>query len=416
MTSKSDGTGTTQLTWDFENRLTNVVTPSSGSVSYKYDALGRRIQRTPSSGISTNFSYDGADVVRDKNSDATTIDYLNGPGVDNKIWQKGATQYFFSQDHLGSTTALTNANGVLVERETYDAYGNTSGSALTRYGYTGRERDALTGLQHNRARWYDAQLGRFISEDPIGLAGGLNQFGYVRNNPTNRIDPSGLYEIDVHYYLTLYLALKTGCFKVWEAMDIANGDQGTDEDPHTSPGLGSTDQQRSQNRVFHALSSSAAEGVGSPLLWKGAMREAAGQHVWIGRYLHYLQDTFSHAGYTDDTWGHSPVNAVFGNGKYGDHYDDKTASDPAKARRMAGATWAALVRYAKAKKCNCDPKWDQSWWKDIDDFINVETSDPHGSTIDAIVSTWDNPGVGDPAALTKKRRILGLKDRYSGKW
>src|SRR5262249_1101343 len=82
LTSRSDTTGTTSFVWDFENRLTQVVTPSAGSVTYKYDALGRRIQRTPSNGTSTNFSYDGADVVRDKNSDATTVDYLNGPGVD----------------------------------------------------------------------------------------------------------------------------------------------------------------------------------------------------------------------------------------------------------------------------------------------------------------------------------------------
>lgn len=64
MTAKSDGAGTTQFQWDFENRLTNVVTPSVGSVTYKYDALGRRIQRAPSTGVSTNFSYDGADVVQ----------------------------------------------------------------------------------------------------------------------------------------------------------------------------------------------------------------------------------------------------------------------------------------------------------------------------------------------------------------
>jgi hypothetical protein len=79
-------------------------------VTYKYDALGRRIQRTPSSGISTNFVYDGQDVVKDINSDGSTVEYLHGPGVDNKIRQKGSstsTTYYFSQDHLGSTTALT---------------------------------------------------------------------------------------------------------------------------------------------------------------------------------------------------------------------------------------------------------------------------------------------------------------------
>jgi RHS repeat-associated protein len=191
MTAKSDGSGTTQLVWDFENRLTQAVTPSAGNVTYKYDALGRRIQRVPSTGASTNFIYDCQDIVRDKSSDATSVDYLNGPGVDKKIWQKGAAQYFFSHDHLGSTTALTNTSGILIERETYDAYGNSTGSALTRYGYTGRERDSLTGLLHYRARSYDPQLGRFISEDPIRFGGSINWYDYVDNSPVAWIDPFG---------------------------------------------------------------------------------------------------------------------------------------------------------------------------------------------------------------------------------
>ncbi|MFS8084927.1 MAG: RHS repeat-associated core domain-containing protein [Acidobacteriota bacterium] len=385
-------------------------------MTYKYDALGRRVQSAPSTGAATNFTYDGDDIVSDKTSTGVVTEYLNGPGIDNKIRQKtGSTVYYYAQDHLGSTTALTDSNGGLVERETYDAYGNTAGSARTRYGFTGRERDSSTGLMYYRARWYDPQLGRFISEDPIGLAGGINSFAYVANNPQNAKDPSGLYEIDVHYYLTYYLAMKTGCFKDWEAMEIANEDQRTDEDPSTSPGYGDTDQQRMQNRVFHALNEGAAEGIGSPLLWRGAMNETSG-HKWIGRYLHYLQDTFSHAGYTDDTWGHSPPNAALGNGQYGDHYADKTASDPAKAMRMAGATWKALVEYAKAKKCNCNPKWDSAWGREIMNFINVKTANPRSSTIDAFVTAVDNPGLGDPAALMRKRRILKLRDRYSGEW
>jgi RHS repeat-associated protein len=193
--SKTDATGTTQYAWDFENRLVQVVTPASGSVTYKYDALGRRIQRTPSSGVSTNFVYDGQDVVKDINSDGTTIEYLNGPGIDNKIRQKGSstsTTYYFSQDHLGSTTALTGTTGKLVERITYDAYGNSTGSTRTRYGYTGRERDQLTGLLYYRARFYDPQLGRFISEDPIGFDGDdVNLFGYVEADPINFSDPLG---------------------------------------------------------------------------------------------------------------------------------------------------------------------------------------------------------------------------------
>ncbi len=196
MISKTDATGTTQFVWDFENRLTQVVTPSAGSVTYKYDALGKRIQRTPSSGISTNFIYDGQDVVKDINSDGTTIEYLNGPGIDNKIRQKGSstsTTYYFSQDHLGSTTALTGTTGKLIERVTYDGYGNSAGSTRTRYGYTGRERDSVTGLLYYRARFYDPQVGRLISEDPLGFGGHQQNFyTYVANNSLNRKDPDGL--------------------------------------------------------------------------------------------------------------------------------------------------------------------------------------------------------------------------------
>jgi len=138
MTTKTEGTATTHFQWDFDNRLLQVVTPSSGSVSYKYDALGRRVQSSPSTGASTNFTYDGQDVAQDKTSTGTITEYLNGPGIDNKIRQKtGTTLYYFTQDHLGSTTTLTNTNGALVERESYDGYGNSAGSANTRYGFTG---------------------------------------------------------------------------------------------------------------------------------------------------------------------------------------------------------------------------------------------------------------------------------------
>jgi len=371
MTAKSDGAGTTQLVWDFENRLTNVVTPSAGSVTYKYDALGRRIQRTPSNGASTNFSYDGADVVRDKNSDATTIDYLNGPGIDNKIWQKGATQYFFSQDHLGSTTALTNTSGALIEREAYDAYGNTAGSSLTRYGYTGRERDSISGLMYYRARWYDAQIGRFVSEDPIGLAGGINQFGYVNGNPQNGVDPSGLYDVDVHYYLTYHLALRTGCFTDQEAREIAEGDQRSDEDDDKKPAWGKkwemtwhgpvavpdTDQQQ-RNADFHAFGTPEQNAARANQLYTEATQNGGNLHSF-GTYLHFEQDSHSHSEFAGNiTWGQSSRG----------EWPDQTSDDPKKAMDMARDTYEKLKRFGEMRGCKChgDPDW-----KKVQDFIDV---------------------------------------------
>lgn len=405
-TSKTDGQGTTTYHWDARGRLTQSALPGGQAINYSYDATGRLASRA-ANGSSTSFLYNNLDVVLDRGSDGSQVDYLNGMAVDDKLRQSSNATgaLYFLQDQLRSTVALTDAGGNVVERKQYEPFGESQSSALTRYTFTGRERDASTGLMYYRARWYDPKQGRFISEDPAGFAGGLNKYAYVSNNPVTKTDPSGLYEIDVHYYLTYYLAKKTGCFNDADAQDIANEDQRTDEDPSTSPAKGDTDQQRMQNRVFHALHPGAAEGVGSPLLWQGAMNETSG-HVWIGRYMHYLQDTFSHAGYPDDVWGHAK----------GTHSVDKTASDPGKAQRMAAAIWQALIKYAKAKHCNCDPHWDGSMWPTINDFINVATDNPKWSTIDATERALDNPGLGDPAALARKRRILGLNDRYTGQW
>jgi len=193
-TSKIDSQGTTGYNWDSRGRLSSVTLPNGQTVSYTYDALGRRSGRT-AGGVTTNFLYDGTDVVLDRGSDGSTTDYLNGLDTDEKLRQTNAASgaLYFIQDHLDSTIALTDASGNVAERMSYDAFGETSGSSLTRYAFTGRERDPLTGLTYYRARWYDAQQGRFISEDPIGFDNGeTNFYAYVENDPIGFNDPMGL--------------------------------------------------------------------------------------------------------------------------------------------------------------------------------------------------------------------------------
>ena len=200
MLRKTDSAGTWQYYWNAENQLVRVVKPGAGplpyrTINYRYDALGRRVQRQMKRGGTTDFTYDGQDVILDQKSDGSTTTYINGPGIDNKLKQTSSVTgtHYYLQDHLGSTTALTNSSGNVSSQITYDGYGNSTSNSLTRYGFTGRELDADTGLLYYRARWYDPQLGRFISEDPIGFAGGdVNLFGYVKNNPLNRRDPLGL--------------------------------------------------------------------------------------------------------------------------------------------------------------------------------------------------------------------------------
>jgi RHS repeat-associated protein len=182
----------TLFTWDYENRM--AIANNDEQITFTYDALGRRVKRLRGD-EKTFYTYDGQDVIMDNVSNVNSVitKYQNGLGIDSKLKLKtGTVSKYFLQDHLGSTTALTNSSGSVIESATYDSFGNSTGNLSTRYGYTGREFDADLGLQYSRARWYDATLGRFISEDPIGLNGGINQYSYVDGNPQNFVDPSGL--------------------------------------------------------------------------------------------------------------------------------------------------------------------------------------------------------------------------------
>jgi RHS repeat-associated protein len=113
--------------------------------------------------------------------------------------------YYALKDHLGSVLALTDTNGVIVESYRYDAWGrptvfDASGSSLSasavgnRFLWQGREYSWKTGLYYFRARWYDPITGRWLSNDPIGISGGLNQYVFCANNPVNFRDPFGLCE------------------------------------------------------------------------------------------------------------------------------------------------------------------------------------------------------------------------------
>lgn len=197
---------TTQYEWDEENRLAGVY-DGNGTVYYQYDALGRRVKKIIVEKGETAFTYDGLDVVMDDDTNEGITTYQNAPGIDKKLKMKrsGDNQYFLA-DHLGSTVGLADSSGALSSSTGYDSFGNaTNRSFATRYQFTGREFDETTGLYYYRARWYDAKLGRFISEDPIGFAGGdINLYGYVYNRPLMLTDPSGNLPGWDHYWFYYY--------------------------------------------------------------------------------------------------------------------------------------------------------------------------------------------------------------------
>ncbi len=210
--TKTDAGGTTRYTWDAEDRLVRIDKPDGSYAEYAYDAFGRRVQKrvvaADGAEVIRRYAYDGEDIVAVYDGTGTLLATVaHGPGIDEPLVldvrapAQVAGQYFLHGDRLGSIIAVTDQSGQVVQRYRYDPWGNVvdrmdpefDARVGQFYGFTGREYDAESGLYYYRARYYDPQVGRFLSRDPIGLAGGLNTYAYVGGNPVNRIDPLGLY-------------------------------------------------------------------------------------------------------------------------------------------------------------------------------------------------------------------------------
>lgn len=184
--------GTKAYTWNPRNQLTAMG--GGVNATFEYDAFGRRSGKAIS-GISTNFLYDGPNLLQELSGTTPTANLLTGLAIDETFTRIDAagTRHPVA-DVLGSTLALTDTAGVVQTQYTFDPFGVTTVSGATSLNtrqFTGRENDA-TGLYFNRARYYNPQLQRFMSEDPIGHAGGLNVFAYANNAPTYYVDALGL--------------------------------------------------------------------------------------------------------------------------------------------------------------------------------------------------------------------------------
>jgi len=194
LVSKAGATsGTTTYTWSAKNQLIAISGPNT-SATFIYDALGRRIEKTVN-GQTTGFLYDGAQAIAELKGFALDTVYHTGLAIDEVLARYAPSgNRTLLTDALMSVIAQTGEAANADNFYAYSAYGETSvlgpdaGNSLR---YTGREDDG-TGLYYYRARYYDPILKRFISEDPIGPAGGVNLYAYVDNNPISNTDPLGL--------------------------------------------------------------------------------------------------------------------------------------------------------------------------------------------------------------------------------
>lgn len=216
--------GTTTYTWNARNQLTAISGPS-GSANFRYDAFGRRIEKTVN-GATTGFLYDGAQAIAELKGTALDTVYHTGLEIDEVLARYGASgNRTLLADALMSVIAQANDDQSIGNFYAYSPYGQAvtlgpdEGNPLQ---YTGRENDG-TGLYYYRARYYDPALKRFISEDPIGIVAGINLFTYVQGDPIDLTDPDG--EIAPALFPLIGAVIGAGGNLIYQIYQINQGNQ-----------------------------------------------------------------------------------------------------------------------------------------------------------------------------------------------
>jgi RHS repeat-associated protein len=208
---KVSTTATWTYGWDNLNRMVGVkqvtATGTQLSVSYSYDVLGKRVEddtwkSSTGTTLTVRHAYDGNNIWADVTTTNTLLArYVYGDQVD-QVWARavpaGLTNSgvaWYLTDREGSVRDIMDSSSVIQDHIDYDGYGNATHTTISfadSHGYAGGQTDLNTGLVQQRGRWYGPAMGRWMSEDPSGFGGGINLYGYVGNDPTNLVDPSGL--------------------------------------------------------------------------------------------------------------------------------------------------------------------------------------------------------------------------------
>ena len=200
--------GINSYTYDAENRIKSV---NSGATTYTYDAEGRRVAKI-TGGSLTDFIYDRqGQVILILPSNPTLIEMnVAGLHLGSYVLNPGQTDGIFYYDHsdwLGTERARTNLSGTACETIQSLPFGdgqviNSTCGDVSPLHFTGKERDAESGLDMFGARYYGSSLGRFMTPDwaakatavpyaHFGNPQSLNLYSYVWNNPLSRNDPDG---------------------------------------------------------------------------------------------------------------------------------------------------------------------------------------------------------------------------------
>ncbi|WP_379555473.1 RHS repeat-associated core domain-containing protein, partial [Pseudomonas sp. MD332_8] len=189
----------TEYRYDSQHRLIEITRPNGQTARYRYDPFGRRISKTVD-GITTEFFWQGDTLIAEHQA-GRHRSYLYEPDSFRPLallegfGPKETQPYHYQLDHLGTPQELTTPEGDIVWSAHYRAYGEIArldvGKIDNPLRFQGQYFDEESGLHYNRHRYYNPDTGRYLTPDPVKLAGGINGYRYVPN-PTGWVDPLGL--------------------------------------------------------------------------------------------------------------------------------------------------------------------------------------------------------------------------------
>ncbi len=174
----------------------------SKQISYGYDPFGRRIWKEVD-GKRIFFHYSDQGLIGEYNATGKPIRRYGWKpgrpwGTDPLVMKESGRTYLYLNDHLGTPQQLVDRSGEVIWSDSYKSFGSPNDIFNTKIAnnlrFPGHYSDQETGLHYNYFRYYDPEIGRYLTPDPLGIVGGINFYSYVQNNPVAEIDPLGLYK------------------------------------------------------------------------------------------------------------------------------------------------------------------------------------------------------------------------------
>ena len=179
-----------------QGRLAEITRATTGQrrAAYCYNALSERVRKLGTSVTYYHYDLEGRLLAETDAGGQTRAEYLY-LGNEPLALSRSGQLYYYHNDHLGTPQKLTNGAGQVVWSARYRPFGEASigvGYVTQNLRFPRQYYDEESGLHYNYHRYYDPDIGRYLTSDPIGLAGGMNTYTYVENNPINFIDRFGL--------------------------------------------------------------------------------------------------------------------------------------------------------------------------------------------------------------------------------